>query len=140
MQRLQHVAVSAYTRWAHWASASLVTELQTALTADDMLRSSTTPLSWSEVVLSGDGGGGSEGRLEDLDAGDMRFSLPSCPSGATLTLLMSACWVSVRGSENRSAVLGGQQQHSSVGCQMLDQLVSMAKLCWFVQGLALHLL
>jgi hypothetical protein len=106
-QQLHAIACSGYSTWAAWVASSLSAALLAALKADELLHSSSAPLSWIETCVTADGHGGTDAAAELLDplesdggaavgAGDMRFALPGCPSSALLQMLSLACSVSVR--------------------------------------------
>jgi hypothetical protein len=103
-QQLHGIACSGYSAWAAWVASSLSAALLAALTADELLHSSSAPLSWLETCVTGDGHGSSDAAASLLDplesdggaatGGDMRFGLPGCPSSALLQTLSLACSVS----------------------------------------------
>lgn len=85
---LRSVAVSAFARWACWAARGLAPVYVDALAMEAVLRASTLPPQWQEVVVDG---GGASGGAAMLDAGEIRFSLPAEPTASTLAMLMRAC-------------------------------------------------
>lgn len=101
-QQLHGIACSGYSTWAAWVASSLSAALLAALKADALLHSSTAPLSWIETCVTADGSSSAAASLLDplegdggaAGGGDMRFSLPGCPSSALLQMLSLACSVS----------------------------------------------
>jgi hypothetical protein len=102
-QQLHGIACSGYSTWATWVASSLAAALLGALKADELLHSSTVPLSWIETCVTADGHGSNDAAASLLDplesdaaagGGDMRFALPGCPSSALLQMLSLACSVS----------------------------------------------
>jgi hypothetical protein len=114
-QQLHVIACSGYSTWAAWVASSLSAALLAALKADELLHSTTAPLSWNETCVMADGHGGSDAAAALLDpietdggaaggAGDMRFALPGCPSSALLQMLSLACSVSAMQCSCRARV------------------------------------
>lgn len=126
-QQLHGIACSGYSTWAAWVASSLSAALLAALKADELLHSSTAPLSWIETCVTADGSSSAAASLLDplegdgggAGGGDMRFSLPGCPSSALLQMLSLAC------SETRRA---GEHLISADALQLLQ---------WELHGAAL---
>ncbi|KAL6758300.1 hypothetical protein V8C86DRAFT_2599273 [Haematococcus lacustris] len=142
MAAFRAVAVAAYRKWATWAAAGLVSSHRAALVADDTLTSHSTPLSWQEVVLSSSPAptSTSSSTYDSLLDGDslglglpgdslpdMRFSLPACPTAATLGLLAAACQEVQRAGDHAAAPEALQVWEWELGGALLASLTQMVQ-------------
>eukprot|EP00873_Tetraselmis_striata_P033583 jgi/Tetstr1/453847/TSEL_004008.t1 len=80
--KLTGIGHQAHALWAAWAAASLKQELKAGLLQEDALTATTQLNNWQETVL------GEEDSVSDVE---MRFSLPMCPTSASMLFLLRSC-------------------------------------------------